>query len=743
MGAIGVDSGFFLTNSKALAYLLSGKVVMRKKSHAGKLSSPESSRPSSTFPHLLKALEEQVDQLFEETTFGTYLTDDAGRCLSINNQALKWIGCSRESILGRLRPLERAAAQNWAKLRECRDYLRAHPAMDMELELVDTQGDHRQFKFLIQHFPAGVNLSPTHRSVFYDITEYKRTRERNRIAAIAFESQMGICIADQNERVLEANSAFSAMTGYATGELRGKKYDVFFSNEKNADLQSSVTRSLGIRGLWEGEIRARRKDGSKFIGWANISCVPITATAAEYYVVCLYDITTNKAIQEEIHHLAYFDTLTQLPNRRKLNDRLSRALSIFPRSHLHGAVLFIDLDNFKAINDTKGHASGDLLLVEVGQRLQHAVREGDMVARVGGDEFVVLLGDLSANVEEASYQANLIGSKIQNALAVPFKFDDVEFNSGGSIGISIFGHGDQAEDVLQQADMAMYRAKREGRNAVCFFDPTMKKAAAEYQRLAHELGLVIELNQLELFYQPQFSHDGEIRSAEALLRWHHPARGLVSPGAFMPLAEESGLILPIGLWVLAKACEKLRQWQSDPVLSTMQIAVNVSSRQFRDQNFVDSVVRMIEDSGVNASQLRIELAESMMLEADHVREKMDSIRHLGVKFTLDDFGTGCSPLSSLIKLPLDQLKIDRSFVTNMLSNGGDIVMVKMIVAMAKNLGVEVIAEGLETESEREFLHSIGCSLYQGYLLSPPLPGGQFEDLIRSLGRHGGRKPVHA
>lgn len=723
--------------------LLSRKVVMRKKSPSEKLSTAEPSPDVSPLSHLLKTLEDQVNGLFEETSFGTYQTDEAGRCLSINNQALKWIGCSRDSILGKVSPAELPAADNWEKLRECGEYITTHRVADRELELIDSQGDRRHFKFYFQHFLNSKIAAPARRAVFYDITGHKRSKERQRIAAIAFESKMGICVADQNELVLEVNEAFSKITGYPASDLRGKKYDVFFSPEKNTEIRSGVVKSLQTRGLWEGEVRGSRKDGSRFVGWMNVSSVPMTDYPAQYHVVCLYDITTSKATQDEIHHLAFFDSLTQLPNRRKLNDRLYRILSIIPRSHLHGAVLFIDLDNFKSINDTKGHAAGDLLLVEVGQRLQRAVREGDMVARVGGDEFVVVLGDLSANVEEASYQANLIGTKIQDALAVPFKFDDFVFNCGGSIGISIFGHGDVAEDVFQQADMAMYRAKREGRNSLCFFDPAMKKAAAEYLHLEQELGRAIELGQLQLFYQPQFNYQGEIRAAEALLRWRHPERGLILPDDFISLAEDSGLILPIGFWVLEKACEQINQWQSDPLLSSLQIAINVSSRQFKDQNFVPSVIRIIEKSGVNASLLKIELTESMMHDLDEVRGKMEKIRQLGVKFSLDDFGTGYSSLASLIKLPLEQLKIDRSFVNNMLSNSGDGVVVKTIISMAKNLGVEVIAEGLETESEKDFLHDLGCSLYQGFLMSPPLPCEVFVGLMRDRDMRGTPEHSHA
>jgi len=705
---------------------------MDKKFPSEKAGAAVSSLISPKFSQLLRTLEEQVDGLYEQSSFGTFLTDDAGRCLSINSQALKWIGCTRESILGKIFPGEPDAAQNWEKLRQWGAQLDTQHAPDGELELTNALGERRQFKVYSQPIPVSENNLSARRAVFYDVTYYNRLRQRERIAAIAFESKMGICVFDKNDMVLEVNEAFAKITGYATKDLRGKRYDLFFAGDEKNDAKAAILRTLDVRGVWEGEVAGRRSDGSSFVVWMNISSVPMREESAEYYVICLYDITQSKAAQNEIHNLAYFDSLTKLPNRRKLNDRLKRDLSIISRSQLHGAVLFVDLDNFKSLNDTKGHSVGDLLLIEVGQRLQKAVREGDMVARVGGDEFVVVLDDLSVNIDEASYQASLVGSKIQEMLTIPFVIEDFVFNCGGSIGISIFGQHDLAEDIIQQADMAMYRAKRQGRNSLCFFDPAMKKAASDYLHLEQELGHAIELGQLQLFYQPQFNYQGHIVGVEALLRWQHPVRGLVVPDDFIPLAEESGLILPIGLWVLESACRQINQWQSDPMLARLQVAINVSPRQFKDQNFVANVTAIIADSGVKASQLKFELTESMIHDVEVIRDKMENIRQLGVQFSLDDFGTGYSSLVSLIKLPLEQLKIDRSFISNMLSNDGDRIVVRTIISMASNLGIEVIAEGLETESERYFLNSLGCSLYQGYLLSPPLPCDAAVDLIKSV-----------
>ncbi len=702
---------------------------MKQELAESKLNTIESGVSHANFSKLLADLENQVEDLFELSSFGAYTLAEDGTCVRINTQALKWLGCSRDAILGKKNPSETFAAANWEKLQACNRQRNANSSEEFEFDLMDRRGHPQFFQFL----PAASrpdNQSPFFRSVFFDITEHKRHAERQRIAAIAFESQMGICIADKHGSILEANSAFSKVTGHALSDLRKKPFDFLFSLPDNTSLKATVHEALSSKGDWEGEIRDARKDGSIFTGWMNISKVPTEGDLDAYYVCCLYDITASKISQEEIHNLAYFDSLTQLPNRRKLNDRLSRILSTIPRSHFHGAVLFIDLDNFKSLNDTKGHAAGDMLLIEVGNRLQRTVREGDTVARVGGDEFVVLLGELSADLAEASHQANTIGSKILTSLSRPYKLDDYEFNCSASIGINIFGHGDLAQDVFQHADMAMYQAKKNGRNSLCFYDPAMKESATAYANLEQELGRAMESHQLALFFQPQFDFQGEILSAEVLLRWYHPDRGLLEPIEFISIAEESGLIVPIGFWVIQCACEQIRRWSSDPVLGKLQISINVSARQFKDPDFVQKIFQLIQMSGIDGSMLKLELTESMMHNIDQVREKMEKIRELGIRFSLDDFGTGYSSLASMIKLPLEQLKIDQIFIKNMLSNPGDTIVVKTIIAMAHSLGMNVIAEGLETEEEKHFLKELGCSSYQGYLLSPPLPLPVFEHLVR-------------
>ncbi len=682
---------------------------------------------------LLATLEGQIEELFELGNLGAYTTGSDGTCLSINSQALKWLGCTSESIIGKKNPVLPRAAINWNTLQQVSEHAQDRGLKETELALFDENSKQRFFRLATRVLQNSADQSAKRRSLFYDITESKRSLERQRISAIAFDSQMGICVTDQDRVILEINSAFSKITGYLSADLRDQSIESFLSSGSDAAKTQEILHSLTVNGQWEGEIRAKRKKGNSFTGWLNIASVPAANSSRRYYVACLYDITERKITQDEIHRLAFFDPLTDLPNRRKLNDRLKRLLSVIPRSHLHGALLFIDLDKFKAINDTKGHAVGDELLIEIANRLQRTTREGDMVARVGGDEFVILLGDLSSNIEEASYQANAIGVKILQALAANYKLNEFVFSCSASIGIAMFNHEAHAEEVFQNADMAMYRAKKEGGNALAFYDPAMKDAAIKFSNLEQALRRVIESDQLELFFQPQFDYQGKVISAEALLRWNHPTRGVIGPDEFVSIAEESGQIVPIGLWVVQTACDQIKSWESHPTLSRLQLSINVSARQFKDQSFVKKITSVIKKTEINPSCLVLELTESMMHDIDEVGVKMQELSKLGVRFSLDDFGTGYSSLASLIKLPLEQLKIDRSFVANMLSSPSDGVVVKTIIAMARSLEMDVIAEGLETEREKEFLHLHGCSLYQGFLMSPPLPRAAFETLVINKG----------
>jgi diguanylate cyclase (GGDEF)-like protein/PAS domain S-box-containing protein len=444
------------------------------------------------------------------------------------------------------------------------------------------------------------------------------------------------------------------------------------------------------------------------------------------------DITARKAAERQIENLAFFDPLTGLANRRYLRSRLEQALAASTRHKRKGALLFIDLDNFKTINDTHGHDKGDLLLQLVAERLKHCIRDGDTVARLGGDEFLVMLEHLSEDAVEAATQAEAVGEKILVAMNQNYLVADVSHHSTASIGITLFG--DQAEGLdepLRRADLAMYQAKSAGRNAIRFFDPAMQAAVSGRAALEQELRSALAQRELLLYYQPQVDRHGMPTGAEALVRWQHPTRGTVSPTTFIPLAEETGLIVQLGAQVLELACGELARWARDPALSALTIAVNVSPHQFNQKDFVAQVLAAIERTGADPSRLKLELTESLfVLNLDDVVAKMSTLKNFGIRFSLDDFGTGYSSLAYLKRLPLDQLKIDQSFVRDILLDMNDAAIAKMVIVLAETLGLTVIAEGVETTAQRDALFLQGCHAYQGYLFSRPLPCEEFETLVK-------------
>ena len=440
------------------------------------------------------------------------------------------------------------------------------------------------------------------------------------------------------------------------------------------------------------------------------------------------------ATEEEIRSLAFYDPLTHLPNRRLLLERLRHAMIGTGRSERAGALLFIDLDNFKTLNDTLGHDMGDLLLEQVAGRLVHCIREGDTVARLGGDEFVVMLESLAREVDDAAAQAEAVGRKILAALNVPYELAGRRHQSTSSIGITLFDSNRHSiDELMKRADLAMYNAKTAGRNTLRFFDPHMQTVVSARADLESDLREGLQLGQFVLYYQSQRDVNGRITGAEVLLRWLHPQRGLVAPNEFIPLTEETGLIIPIGQWVLENACRQLAAWGKVAHTSHLTIAVNISVRQFRQSDFVGQVLQALADNRAEARHLKLELTESLLMEdVEEIIAKMTSLKRHGVCFSLDDFGTGYSSLSYLKRLPLDQLKIDQSFVRDVTVDANDAAIASTIVALAHHMGIDVIAEGVETAAQADFLVSIGCCAFQGYLYGEPIPVEQFEQLLLSL-----------
>ena len=481
------------------------------------------------------------------------------------------------------------------------------------------------------------------------------------------------------------------------------------------------------------EYRLRRHDGE--YRWILDHGVPRYDGEGAFlgYIGSCIDITQKKAAADEIEQLAFYDPLTGLPNRRLLQDRLKLALAASQRRGRQGALLFIDMDNFKTLNDTLGHDMGDLLLQQVAQRLESCLREGDTVARLGGDEFVVMLEGLSEHAIEAAAQTELIGHKILTLLNQPYRLVTHAHHSTPSIGATLFNdHEQSVDDLLKQADIAMYQAKASGRNALRFFDPHMQISIDARVAMEADLRQALAENQFSLHYQPQVYHNDRVIGAEVLIRFHHPQRGLVFPADFVPLAEETGLILPIGKWVLETVCAQLKRWEDDVQTRHLQLAVNVSAKQFRQADFVDQVIQILRHSAINPERLKLELTETVVIDnIDDTIFKMNTLREIGVHFSMDDFGTGYSSLAYLTQLPLDQLKIDQSFIRNISVKPSDSVIVQTIIGMAQNLGMEVIAEGVETEIKRAFLELHGCPAYQGYLFSKAVPIEQFESLLKS------------
>lgn len=561
-----------------------------------------------------------------------------------------------------------------------------------------------------------------------DITEMKRLEQQLRIDATVFESQEGMLVTDAQGTILRVNKAFCAITGFSAEEVVGHTSHMLKSGRHDAAFYIDLWRKLKKHGYWEGEIWNRRKNNSIYPEWLTITAVKGLDGQVMNYVGTLTDITVRKQAEEEIKTLAFYDPLTQLPNRRLLLDRLRHAMAASSRSSQSCALLFIDLDNFKTLNDTRGHDVGDLLLQQVAERLSHCVREGDTVSRIGGDEFVVILEGLSSNPLDAAGQAEKMGEEIRRELGRTYMLGGHSHHSSPSIGATLFsGHQYSSEELLKRGDLAMYEAKAAGRNTLRFFDPQMQAQVTERARLEAELRQGLRDEQFLLHYQPQVDLHGRIVGVEALVRWQHPSQGLVYPGAFIGLAEETRLILELGDWVLETACRQLASWASQPSRQGLCIAVNVSAQQFHQRDFVQRVHGCLERTGADPRRLKLELTESLLVhDLQDVVHKMGQLQALGVRFSLDDFGTGYSSLAYLKQLPLDQLKIDQSFVRDVLVDSNAATLARTIVSLAESLELQVIAEGVETAEQRSFLERSGCRYFQGYYLSKPLPMAALE-----------------
>jgi len=568
--------------------------------------------------------------------------------------------------------------------------------------------------------------------VILDISERKQAEQQLRIAAAAFEAQEGMFVTDAERVVLRINEAFSAITGYSAEEIVGSTPAVLRSDRHDGMFYDSIWETARNAGTWQGEVWNRRKNGEVFPEWTSVTSVKNSTGEITHYVATFVDMSERKAAESEIEYLAFYDQLTRLPNRRLLLDRLQQALAASARGGTEGALLFIDLDNFKDLNDTLGHDKGDLLLKQVAERLSSCLRDGDTVARLGGDEFVMMLEGLSGISEEAAAQSKSIGEEVLKVLNRPYPLANREHHSTPSIGVTLFSdQKDNIDELLKRADLAMYKAKQAGRNTLCFFDPDMQAAVTARTAMESDMRIGMREGQFMVYYQPQVDDRGEWTGVEALLRWQHPLRGLIPPSEFIPVAELSGQILPLGSWVLETACRQLVAWSANPRTAHLSIAINVSARQFHHPLFVEQVLSMIDSTGACPGNLKLELTESLLLhDVDDVIAKMSALKASGVGFSLDDFGTGYSSLAYLKRLPLDQLKIDQSFVSDVVTNDNDAAITSAIVALARKLGLSVMAEGVETAEQRDFLVRQGCHTYQGYFFGRPVSVESLEQMLQ-------------
>ena len=603
----------------------------------------------------------------------------------------------------------------------------------------------RWFEISVARREVATGQEPRFIVLSRDITERKsaelaQLESESRFRTIIEATPVPLALNDDKGNITYLNRAFVQTIGYTTSDIPtiadwwpraypDAQYRQWIVEKWQKESEEAKRQNTAFTPL---EAAVGCKDGS--VRTFMISATPLTENSAGNHLVVLYDITERKTAEEAIRNLAFYDALTGLPNRRLLLDRLKQALAASSRNGSFGAVLFIDLDNFKNLNDTRGHGVGDLLLQQVAQRLSICMREGDTVARLGGDEFVVMLEDLGGNSRDAAAQAKTVAEKILFTLNQAYQFAGFDYHSTPSIGITLFAdHQGALDDLLRRADLAMYQAKAAGRNTLRFFDPEMQAVVTSRAEMEAGLREGMRKEQFLIYYQAQVDAKGCLTGSEALVRWQHPLRGMVSPAEFIPLAEETRLILPLGHWVLQAACTQLALWATRPKLAHLTVAVNVSAHQFRQSNFVDQVLAVLKNTGANPQRLKLELTESLLVsDVEDVIEKMVALKAEGVGFSLDDFGTGYSSLSYLKRLPLDQLKIDQSFVRDVLVDPNDASIARTIIALAQNLGLGVIAEGVETEAQHDFLARSGCHAYQGYFISRPLPIDGFEQFAQRV-----------
>jgi diguanylate cyclase (GGDEF)-like protein/PAS domain S-box-containing protein len=654
-----------------------------------------------------------------------FLFDAEGRFLRWNKRLEKVSGFGAAEIF-RMKPLDIIHPDDRAQVAERIELALATGEADMEARLLLRNGQSLPYYF--NGFRLEAEGRPCILGTGTDLSSQKQIQEALSLSAQVFESSgEAIMITDPIGVILSVNRAFTEMTGWAAEEAVGQSPRILKSDRHDAEFYAAMWHEITTYGHWQGEIWDRRKNGEIYPKWASISAVRAQGGEISHYVAIFSDITRRKAAEEKIEFLAHHDPLTRLPNRILLRDRFEQGLLHAARAGSKVAVIYLDLDRFKAINDTLGHPVGDRLLVSVAERLRTCVRESDTISRQGGDEFVVVLMDVGD-----AQVAGQVAGKIIESLATPFDLDGHVLATSGSIGISLYpDDGDDFDNRLKQADTALYHAKDGGRNTYRFFDEAMNRGAVERLQIEQDMRLALDRHEFSLHYQPYVDLDsGQIVGAEALLRWAHPRLGMIPPAHFIPIAEESGLIVPIGTWVLNEACRQNKTWQ-EAGFPPITVAVNLSAIQFRRDNLAETVSQALAASGLESRYLELELTESILIhDGERALDVVRQLKAKGLRLSIDDFGTGYSSLSYLKRFAVDKLKIDQSFVRELASDEDATAIVRAVIQLGRSLKLTVIAEGVETENQFAFLRQEVCHQAQGYYISRPVPASEFERLLQ-------------
>lgn len=665
---------------------------------------------------------------FDRAPVGIAHVGERGQLILVNERLTEMLGYSQQELMNL--NFKSLCNSSWQSYRERLEKLLCSNGDYCEYELPLIHKDQKKIWTRITVAPLREATGKLKHfiHVVEDISKKREAEENLKLAATVFDnSAEAIIVTGPDGTILSVNKSFSKMTGYTGHEVIGQNPRILSAKVHDPEFYKLMWTALDSSGLWQGEVWNRRKNGEVYPTWLTISAVRDAEGKITNYVGISQDITSRKETEERLNYMANHDALTNLPNRTLFNDRLNNALARGERYGANLAILFLDLDRFKIINDTLGHDIGDLLLQNLARRLSESLRGADTVARWGGDEFIVLLGEIRTGQDGAA-----AARRILNLFSEPFLLGGQEIFVTASIGISIYPKdGKDAQTLLSNADTAMYRAKQQGKNNYQFYTAEMNASALERLRLESDLRRALERGEFSLYYQPKINiSSGQIVGVEALIRWNHPSRGMIPPQDFIPLAEETGLIVPLGEWVLQTACKQNHEWHAAGI-SSIRVAVNVSTQQFRKENLTETIDRILQQTNLQNCLLELEITESVMMEdMERAITVMSELSDRGIHFSVDDFGTGYSSLVYLKRFPINILKIDRSLVRHIPSNPDDTAIASAIISLGKSLNLKVVAEGVETQEQLMFFRKQGCDEAQGYLFSHPLPGEEMTDLLK-------------